>query len=668
MKTQIKQNEVSGFAVKNVFTVVGILCFMGFSLFQSETLAANLCSQIFATTEVVAKPQAGAQFLHEKNPQLHTSSSVEKSASQYKRASGKSLTKPAEKINQWFEQLTRISSKAETSHRTSALVKDSLQKQFVMKAEEVPESYYAQQVRIARERGHGDIDLTREQRAQMAESVISDQQKSLDSWTGYLISKDTSMYPMWLKYWMFTGMTKLSKYDPQTGSFGKRSKETVAPFIELNREALAYVADAVLKKINKQSLNEIKDPELVKLLEGLSFEKLYGRTLFNLGVGKNGGFETNQGRWVVYAQNSDHMPLVRSLEGRNTGWCTAGESTAQSQLSKGDFHVYYSLNEKGEAAIPRVAIRMEGDQIAEVRGVAAEQNLDPQINQSTVVASKMHEFGDRGKAFEKKDLDMKRLTEIERKNKLGESLSKEDLKFLYETDEKIVGFGYEADPRIQEIKKTRDLKSDVVIIYDHKYSRDEVSTTRQEALSGKSKIHFGKLDLSDLKFPERLTLPEVVIGSLDLGSLKWTPGLKLPKIVKGDLDLGKLTSAQGMELPTEVHGWVNLSSLKTGNGVKLPDIIKGDLFLFSLESAIGLEFPKAINGSLTLHNLKSAVGLRLPESINGTLYLISLLSAEGLVLPKTVNGDLKLDALDSAKGLKKPEGVRFYEGPPDIQP
>ena len=58
-----------------------------------------------------------------------------------------------------------------------------------------------------------------------------------------------------------------------------------------------------------------------------------------------------------------------------------GETLTQqnTQLQGGDFYVYYSINENREPVIPRVAIRMEGDHIAEVRGIAHDQNVDPYI-------------------------------------------------------------------------------------------------------------------------------------------------------------------------------------------------------------------------------------------------------------------------------------------------
>lgn len=536
-------------------------------MFHSETFAAQVCGQLFANDTSVVNSKTGAQFLHDRDSRLHTTNHVEKKSSQHKRAVGITLIKPADKIDQWLISLERIAKKAETSPRAEKILKNALYKQYVIKAEDVPESYYAHQIRIARERGHGDIILAKQQKMQMAETLIVDQKKSLDKWQEYLISKDTAMYPMWFKYWAYTGMTKLSKYDPLTGTFGHRTKETVAPFPELNREALAYIADVVLKKVQKKSLEEIDNPEFVHLLKDMNFGKLYAKILFQSGVGKEGQFKTNEGRWVVYPQGSDHMPLVKSLEGRHTGWCTAGESTAQSQLSRGDFHVFYSFDDKRQATIPRVAIRMDGAEIAEVRGVGKEQNTDAQINESTVVADKMKEFGAKAKSFEKKDRDMKYLSELERKNTLGEKLSKDDFIFLYELNAEIEGFGYGKDPRIDQIKSTRDFKDDVLASYDNRYSRDEISNNPKEALNGKIKIYFGSLSF----YPDsaRDTVPRIMKGLLFYNSMR---GVVLPETIHGSLSISDLASESGLVLPKTINGKLFLSGrLTSTKGLKRPN-------------------------------------------------------------------------------------------------
>jgi hypothetical protein len=183
------------------------------------------------------------------------------------------------------------------------------------------------------------------------------------------------------------------------------------------------------------------------------------------------------------------MPLVDSLQGRGTGWCTAGESTAKAQLEAGDFYVYYSYDENKKPNIPRAAIRMQGENIAEVRGIAHEQNLDPYIGD--MVREKLKEFPD-GQAYEKKSTDMRLLTEIENKNNSGQELNKEELIFLYEIDSSIEGFGYQRDPRIKEIRKTRNLKKDASIVFE--CSNEEIACSINE-LNENTKVYIGEWNI-----------------------------------------------------------------------------------------------------------------------------------------------------------------------------
>lgn len=523
----------------NKLTTVLLFSILAATSFQSETVLANRCENLFkksnalVTSKQTSHVKSGQEILHERDNKLHTTPVVEKAVQFHNRKNNEKVNKPADKINIWLNHLTNLSNKADYSLQTMNVLKTTLHQKFVIKFEEVPQSYYDLQAKIAKDRGNGNVYVTHEMKKQMSETVIIDQQKSLDYWIEYLVSKDTRMYPMWLKYWMFTGMTKLSKYNAENGIFGNRTKETVAPFPELNREALAYVADVVLKKMNKESIDQIQDPNLVQLIEGMNFGKIYGYTLLKLGTGKDGQFSTNDGKWIIYPKGSDHIPLVKSLEGKNTGWCTAGTSTAKSQLAKGDFHVYYSLDKAGQPTQPRVAIRMEGDQIAEVRGVAKDQNLDGQISNSSIVKNKMTEFGDKADIFLEKDADMKMLTQIEKKHNLSILLGKEELKFLYEFDKDIKGFGFQKDPRVNEITSRRDLKSDLVVIFDNKFSKDEISTTRDEFVEKKNiKVHWGNLDLYNVTSTEGFTLPEYVNGFLYIYNLNSAKELILPKGVK----------------------------------------------------------------------------------------------------------------------------------------
>ncbi|MDP9249080.1 MAG: hypothetical protein M3M85_01030 [bacterium] len=417
----------------------------------------------------------GTNFLDRKFPDLTGSKPVERAIKKVKRKGEKAPNKRPERIEAYLDRLKSIISPEAESHsnfsrkeRNLRLLKTMLHDNFVIKPEEIPEAYFENQRRIQREQGKGNAELTQYRREQLAEAMISDQQTSLDKWVDYLASPDAK-YPDWLKYYGIRNILGLGGYNKEEKTFSKRSRGTVSPFPDLDRAALSYVLDILEKKVKGEGIDlsklESSDKErFEKLLAAENFGKLYVWAIEKETPGsKEFDLENVQGEWVKYRKGSDHMPLVKSIQGRATGWCTVGESIAKAQLSEGDFYVYYSLDNNDRALIPRAAIRMDGEEIAELRGIGVEQNLDPYIGE--VVQSKLKEFPHAAE-YEKKSSDMKRLTDIESKHKAGQELSKDDLIFLYEIDAEIEGFGYDKDPRIREIRSQRNSNHDMLIVFE----------------------------------------------------------------------------------------------------------------------------------------------------------------------------------------------------------
>lgn len=303
---------------------------------------------------------------------------------------------------------------------------------------------------------------------------------------------------------------------------------------------------------------------------------------------------TTSGKWIKYEQGSDYNILSDSLQGYYTGWCTAaGENFAKSQLANGDFYVYYSLDNNGEAKIPRIAIRMdENNKIEEIRGIANKQNMEPEM--MPILEKKLKEFPDRDK-YLKKEHDMKLLTLIDKKVNNNIELTFDELKFLYEIDSKIEGFGYERDPRIDEIKKKRKIKKDYALIFDVK--EEEVALSQEE----------------------------------------WKQNPNKFKILDSDLYLRHLVKPNGLVLPHHISGSLFLDGLYEADDLVFPQSVGGNLFLDNLTSAEGLVLPQSVGGYLDIHNLDSAESLVLPQNIGGSLNLSGLTSANGLILPYGFN-------------------------------
>lgn len=141
---------------------------------------------------------------------------------------------------------------------------------------------------------------------------------------------------------------------------------------------------------------------------------------------------------------------------------------------------------------------------------------------------------------------MQYLTTIDNKVKKEYELTSEELKFLYELDYQIEGFGYSKDPRIEEIRSKRNIIDDLNKVF--------ASVTSIK----------GDLDLRSLTSAEGLTLPENIGGSLNLN------GLILPQNVGRHFILPSLTSVEGLTLPQSIGGDLDLSRLSSAKDLKLP--------------------------------------------------------------------------------------------------
>ena len=204
---------------------------------------------------------------------------------------------PTEKISKYLERLERVHDKAITSNHKMEILKKFYYDKYIIK--ELPESYINLQKRILKERGYGKIDITEDMRKEMLLNVQKEQEYSLNMWIDYLTSDD-AIYPIWFKYYAFRGMLKLNKFDKEQGKFGKRTKTTTEPYIELNREVLARVYDTIVKEIGN---NEQIDETISKALEnGESFKKLYEYYLTKTSYVDRDN--NTDGIWIKYDQDN----------------------------------------------------------------------------------------------------------------------------------------------------------------------------------------------------------------------------------------------------------------------------------------------------------------------------------------------------------------------------
>ena len=589
-------------------------------------------------------------------------------------------------IKDYFDMQTKIHEGFGSIEKRKELLKGFYHDRYVIKPENIPESYYE----FIREKeldiGKGHLSFDKYSKRGIEKEVIADQETSLDRWLDYFLSEETNKYPFWVKYWAFQGMLKLGTYNQAAKAFNKRTKNTTAAFIELNKEVLNKSMDLIIKTVNKETID---DEVLKKITSDGSFQKVY--TYFFAKEKEN--IYTNEGIWVKYNKGGDYKKLASSLNGYNTNWCTKAEGTALAQLSCGDFYVYYSIDKNGEYKVPRLAIRMEDENIAEIRGILQNQNIEPELKD--ILEEKLKEFPDRDKYFKRVE-HMERLTEIYKKHKKNIELSTDELIFLYEINENILGFGHRHDPRVDEIISKRDIYKDLSRIFNHDVKEREdnyISNLTKGIIMKPDDPLFPKIIVRYVPFMEKIdniVYPDIMMGDIRLGAVESVRNTKFPKRVNGRLyadgnirsgsvyiGIGNSNKAvlENVTFPDEIGGQLDVAakvmknvtfskivhgdvSIKVDNynNIVLPEEVEGS-FNLDIKYVQDLTLPKMVRKAITIRSLGPTIhSLRFPD-VCWSISLPNVIYGNDLVLPRMLQDDLELRALIYANGMVMPETV-----------
>lgn len=455
---------------------------------------------------------------------------------------------PESQIKNYIDRFTEITEREDPAKREHGLeaLKRLLHSRFVIKPDQIPDSYWEAQIRQSREAGAGEIEINDEMRQRETSRVVADQEESLDRWIDYLASPDAH-YPDYLKYYTVRSVLSMGNFDPDRHTFTERTDHTVKRFPTLSRGALGRTLDSIeryfgsgffaskeelgqaqqrvkeaknsLSYAEKQQKSDLSveneelaaaraevasinqkledlingqiddnpnQPKFPRALMSADFATLYAIQLEKSGSAKQELWPVTEGRWVTYSKGQENE-LVAKITPYGTDWCLEGTATATEYLGKGELLVYFSEDEQGEPKIPRAGVFVVEGKIKEVHGVGEQQNLDPYI--ADVMREKMQNLGDL--AYEKRAHDMQMVTYVERKVQGNHELTKDDLLFLYEINSPIQGFGYQRDPRIAELKSQRNPEEDMPIVFECESSQIARSV---DEINERTKAFVGKLE------------------------------------------------------------------------------------------------------------------------------------------------------------------------------
>ena len=213
----------------------------------------------------------------------------------------KDLKEKKVRLEKYLDKLDRVQNRAISKNEHIDTIKRLYYDRYVIKRENIPESYFKSLEKRYLDEGHGhhnlvnpDNETDRELKEQHINVIIREQKDSLDSWLNYFLSKDSDYLPMWAKVWAFQGMLGIGNLNKDKDGYGRRSNTAVNPFVSLDSEILIKCVDLVKETFDNK---EITDKEIDKLVASGSFAKLYGKLLANK---KQLKIDSDEGIWVKY--------------------------------------------------------------------------------------------------------------------------------------------------------------------------------------------------------------------------------------------------------------------------------------------------------------------------------------------------------------------------------
>ena len=191
---------------------------------------------------------SGEEFLNELYKDLHISDIVMHTADK--------SDSPTTKINKYLARLDRIVNKAHLKEHDWNLFKSLCHSKYVIKEEDIKEDYIAKKISSTTSRD------------KVIYNTITASKDSLDTWIDFLGSLEDE--EMWVKLWIFKGITSMGNYNDDRKAFSRRTKHTTSPFPMFDPVITLDVIDKV------KTLIKTNDQELIDdAITSESFARLY---------------------------------------------------------------------------------------------------------------------------------------------------------------------------------------------------------------------------------------------------------------------------------------------------------------------------------------------------------------------------------------------------------
>ncbi len=381
--------------------------------------------------------EVGAHYLHQQNPELHSSRTVAEVVG-YLCANGTEVGgQPAQRIEAYLGFL-------------AGPVHDG-----ILTGDSGAIDWQVAHSVIAAPTETDGSKLSRRDRA--LQGARRNQLDSLTKWAEYL-GDNTPEYPDWFRYFSFEAVKQLLV--DSNGKIIRRGHRTRAPFPALNEAALLNTflwIDAHLEGEDMliDDAHQRHEAALQVAIRQDKFGPLYQASLERVvGMTTDTLKSITSGAWTRFEKGSDAYVFFMRQQGYGTPWCTAENYWDALRYIRGsNADIFLSNDCDGNPRVPRLAIITDGNNsVSEVRGIEGEHRQEVEGALADTLIERLHTFNNAGQYLFYVQ-NIKRLHNVCSKlSPTQQTLTKSDLRFLFDIDQAIETFGYVRPPAIRSAR------------------------------------------------------------------------------------------------------------------------------------------------------------------------------------------------------------------------
>jgi len=189
----------------------------------------------------------------------------------------------------------------------------------------------------------------------------------LDGNNAYSLSFKTELFRQVLSYTIQDGKKKKITSDSERGALPVDAVSVAEAFDQVSKNPKSDILFTYANSLGEMALKRAEAKEL---------KNEYSQTSENGKWVRYDSFQRNPEGFNQTVADLSGIAL-KTLSTPSEGWCTSSAATADGQLRGGDFYVFMTPVKDGW--MPRIAVRMEGDNIGEIRGIEKGQDLEPEM-------------------------------------------------------------------------------------------------------------------------------------------------------------------------------------------------------------------------------------------------------------------------------------------------